>query len=90
MVEMQSARLKRAGAARHLLEARDFSVRLHIIESVKERIVCTCVLLECRLSDPGESENDKIKREHLHRWYIDCGFSVLQTDGNLVQYFKII
>lgn len=61
-----------------------------IIESVKERIVCTCVLLECRLSDPGESENDKIKREHLHRWYIDCGFSVLQTDGNLVQYFKII
>lgn len=61
-----------------------------IIESVKERIVCTCVLLECRLSDPGESENDKIKREHLHRWYIDCGFSVLQTDENLVQYFKII
>ena len=31
MVEMQSARLKRAGVARHLLEARDFSrVRLHI------------------------------------------------------------
>lgn len=30
MVEMQSARLKRAGVARHLLEARDFSrVRLH-------------------------------------------------------------
>ena len=30
MVEMQSARLKRAGVARHLLEARDLSrVRLH-------------------------------------------------------------
>lgn len=30
-VEMQSVRLKRAGAARHLLEARDFSrVRLHL------------------------------------------------------------
>ena len=30
MVEMQSARLKRAGVVRHLLEARDFSrVRLH-------------------------------------------------------------
>ena len=34
MVEMQSARLKRAGVARHLLEARDFSrVRLHFIAS---------------------------------------------------------
>ena len=34
MVEMQSARLKRADVVRHLLEARDFSrVRLHEFET---------------------------------------------------------
>lgn len=61
-----------------------------IIESVKERIVCTCVLLECRLTDPNDTEKTKLKRENLHKWYMDYGFSVLQTDDNLVQYFKIV
>ena len=40
MVEMQSARLKRAGIARCLLEARDFShVRLHIEQQDWEDII---------------------------------------------------
>ena len=40
MVEMQSARLKRAGVARHLLEARDFSrVRLHAGKYIKNTTV---------------------------------------------------
>ena len=62
MVEMQSARLKRAGVLRHLLEARDFSrVRLH---AKAERI-----LKEIAFSlseNDAKIKNEKISKAEIH------------------------
>lgn len=49
-----------------------------IIYQVKERITCSCVLVECK-------DHAKIRRI-----YEDYGFRELQKSENLVQYFKIL
>lgn len=49
-----------------------------IIYEVKERIVCSCVLVECKES------------KSLCNLYENYGFKKLQTDKELIQYFKII
>lgn len=49
-----------------------------IIYQVKERITCNCVLVECR-------DEPKIRKI-----YEDYGFSELQRDDTLIQYFKIL
>lgn len=49
-----------------------------IIYQVKERITCNCVLLECK-------DEPKVRKV-----YEDYGFQELQSDEDLIQYFKII
>lgn len=49
-----------------------------IIYQVKERITCSCVLVECK-------DHAKIRRI-----YEDYGFRELQKSEDLVQYFKIL
>lgn len=49
-----------------------------IIFQVKERIVCSCVLIECK---------DAVK---IRRIYEDYGFQELQKEDGLVQYIKFI
>lgn len=49
-----------------------------IIYQVKERIPCRCALIECK-DEP-----------QIRAIYENYGFSVLQKDGKLVQYFKML
>lgn len=49
-----------------------------VIYEVKERIVCNCVLVECK------------ELENLCHLYETYGFKRLQNDKALIQYFKII
>lgn len=49
-----------------------------IIYQVKERITCNCVLVECK-------DEPKVRKI-----YEDYGFSELQRDEELIQYFKIL
>lgn len=49
-----------------------------IIYQVKERITCNCVLIECK-------DEPKIRKI-----YEEYGFSELQRDEKLIQYFKIL
>ena len=58
-------------------EILDFA--FEIIEQVKERIVCNCVLLECNS-----------ERNGLMVKYQNYGFHELQSESSLIQYFTII
>ena len=58
-------------------EILDFA--FEIIEQVKERIVCNCVILEC-----------DIKRVGLMNRYRNYGFHELQQEDSFIQYFAII
>lgn len=51
-----------------------------IINLVSEKIVCTCVMLECE-----DADNAK-----LHQFYQDYGFQPLQKRGNYVQYIMFL
>ena len=50
-----------------------------IIEQVKERIVCNCVILECDSARTG-----------LINTYNNYGFHELQSESSLIQFFTII
>lgn len=50
-----------------------------IIEQVRERIVCNCVILECNS-----------ERNSLRNAYQNYGFHELQSEASLIQYFTII
>lgn len=51
-----------------------------IIEQVSEKIVCTCVMLECE-----NANNAK-----LHQFYQDYGFEALQKRENYIQYIMFL
>lgn len=59
---------------------------LKIVREVKERIVCTSVLVECRKSEVTDYDNEKKQREKLHQKYQDCGFFRLQEKDQFIQY----
>lgn len=51
-----------------------------IINQVSEKIVCTCVMLECE-----DADNAK-----LHQFYQNYGFEALQKRGNYIQYIMFL
>lgn len=57
-----------------------------IIEEVNQKIVCRCVLLECREA----SDDTEDSRHKLHQKYKEYGFYPLQKDGDLVQYIMMV
>ena len=77
MVEMQSARLKRAGIARCLLEARDFShVRLHLDDAQYKELMRVAHLPENLLS----YEETLGASETINKW-VDEGHEVFVITG---------
>lgn len=54
-----------------------------IIYEVKNRIVCSNILLECR-KPSGKDDTGRIK---LHQMYQDLGFQYLQESDGLIQYY---